>query len=309
MKAVLLRRVASLIVPAAALFAAALAAPAGAADAGTLVQAREYDAALALLDKSLKASPRDPELRFLKGVALNGLNRKAEAIAVFSALTADHPTLPEPYNNLAVIHASEGRFDQARAALERAVQLNPAYQMGYENLADVYLKLAGQAYDKALLLDPGNAAIRQRLAALRNIGTGGASAHPVTRPVAAPGAAPPGDEEAALAAVRDWAKAWSAKDVSAYLAHYAPNFRTPQGEPRTAWESRRRALIEGKAGISVEILTPRVTVSKGYAVVRFRQKYVSGRLDATDRKTLVLQKLDDGWKIVEERVATGASSG
>jgi tetratricopeptide (TPR) repeat protein len=79
----------------------------------------------------------------------------AEAIAVFTKLTEDYPELPEPYNNLAVLYAADGQYDKARAALEMAMRTNPTYATAHENLGDVYAKLASQAYDKALQIDPG----------------------------------------------------------------------------------------------------------------------------------------------------------
>jgi ketosteroid isomerase-like protein len=89
----------------------------------------------------------------LKGNALVALGRVTEAIQVFTALTADYPGLPEPYNNLAVLYAQQNQLDKARAALKMALQTNRAYATAQTNLADVYARLAAQAYDKALQRD------------------------------------------------------------------------------------------------------------------------------------------------------------
>jgi ketosteroid isomerase-like protein len=97
------------------------------------------------------------------------------------------------------------------------------------------------------------------------------------------------------------ARAWSARDVAAYLSFYGPEFRTPQQDSRPAWEKKRRALIEGKSRIDVGIKSPQVSIDDRLATVRFRQKYVSGNHSSTEPKTLVLRKYDDRWKIVEER--------
>ena len=64
--------------------------------------------------------------------------------------------MPEPYNNLAVIYASEGRLDNARAALEQAIVAAPNYATAYENLGDIYLQMAADAYQRASKLDPAN---------------------------------------------------------------------------------------------------------------------------------------------------------
>src|SRR2546425_9737176 len=76
--------------------------------------------------------------------------------SIFTKLTQDYPELPEPYNNLAVIYASQGQYEKARAALEQSIRTHPSYATAYENLGDVYAKLASQAYDKALQLDSSN---------------------------------------------------------------------------------------------------------------------------------------------------------
>ena len=87
---------------------------------------------------------------------LSEQKKVAEAIKVFFELTHDYPELPEPYNNLAVLHAGQGEYEKARFALEMAVRANPRYAVAYENLGDVYARMAGQAYEKAASLDKGN---------------------------------------------------------------------------------------------------------------------------------------------------------
>lgn len=113
----------------------------------------EASTALAAADKALLKSPRDARLRLLRGNALAALGRQAEAIQVFSTLTNDYPQLPEPYNNLAALYAQQGQLDRARTTLQMALQTNPAYATAHANLADVYAKLAAQAYEKALQRD------------------------------------------------------------------------------------------------------------------------------------------------------------
>jgi tetratricopeptide (TPR) repeat protein len=75
---------------------------------------------------------------------------------IYTDLTHDYPDLPEPYNNLAVLHAAQGDYDQARAALEMAIRVKPDYAVAYENLGDIYANMAARAYNKAAQLDRGN---------------------------------------------------------------------------------------------------------------------------------------------------------
>ena len=133
-------------------------------DTSQLVKASKFTEALAKVDSYLARKPADPQMRFLKGVIQRNLGKQAEAINTFTQLTQDYPELPEPYNNLAVIYAGQGQYDKARVTLEMAIRTNPNYATAHENLGDVYVRLASQAYNKALLLDSSNAAVQPKLA-------------------------------------------------------------------------------------------------------------------------------------------------
>lgn len=349
--------------------------------------------ALKRIDALLAKQPTDVQMRFLKGVMLSE-TRPAEAIAIFSKLTQDYPTLPEPYNNLAVLHAAAGQYDKARVALDKALRTHPAYATALDNLGDVHARLASQAYDKALQVQPGKPAPAQ-LALMRTLSLPGAqsgtlAAAPIaatpaspapaaavavapgkplpasttvvaaapaeTTPAAAPvrpepkapvapqrgavavrpepdhadaarRADPPvrlvkadkaerpdpraraaqeaaAEREAVLAAVQSWAKAWSARDVQAYLAHYAPDFDPAGGMSRKAWMEERQQRIAGKGRIRVDIDKPQVSIEGNGATVHFRQSYVSDRLSATSRKTLELERQRGKWLIKQERTGS-----
>ncbi len=145
--------------------------------------------ALQKADQFLASKPRDPMMRFLRGISLSQAGRTPEAITTFTKLTEDFPELPEPFNNLAVLYAQQGQYDKARTALEMAIRTNPSYATAYENLGDVYAKLASQAYSKALQIDtrsqvaPKLAMIRDLFPKDRNSITT-ASAAPAPAPVA-----------------------------------------------------------------------------------------------------------------------------
>jgi tetratricopeptide (TPR) repeat protein len=139
------------------------------ADVSRLMRAGQYPEALAKSDQYLATKPKDPQMRFLKGVIQTETGKTNEAIATFTQITQDYPELPEPYNNMAVLYAGQSQFDKARAALEMAIRTNPSYSTAHENLGDVYAKLASQAYSKALQLDSGNAAVQPKLALIRTL--------------------------------------------------------------------------------------------------------------------------------------------
>ncbi len=324
----------------AALAAALLAAPLAHADeygdVSQLLRAGKLPEALAKADQYLAGKPKDPQMRFLKGVIQTESGRTPDAIATFTKLTEDYPELPEPYNNLAVLHAGAGQFDKARAALEMAIRTNPSYATAHENLGDVYAKLASQAYSRALQLDASNTGVQPKLALIRELFSttskpGSAAARPATSTVAAapapakppapattaaPAAAAPaaaasaapaaggsgaGDVETAVMA---WAAAWSAKDMGSYLGAYGKEFDPPGAQSRRDWEEDRRARIVGKSRIVVRISDLAVTVNGNRAVARFKQAYSADTLNVTSRKTLELVKSGERWLIVRE--STGA---
>jgi len=302
---------------AAVLFAAAPAFADDLQDASKLLKDGQPQQALERVNQVLAAKPRDPQARFLKGLILTEQGNTKDAIDIFTRLTQDYPDLPEPYNNLAVIYASQGQYDKARASLEKSIRTHPSYATAYENLGDVYAKLASQAYGKALQLDASNTGAQNKLSLVRELVGGptavpAEAAKPAVVAVAKPAAEKPKTEKPAapaadmnadiLKAVTAWAEAWSKKDADAYLASYARDFKTPGGEARANWEKSRRARIAAPKSIEVAIVSPKVTVQGAdQASVNFRQNYRSDVLKTSSVKTLVLVKADNRWQIREEK--------
>lgn len=134
-----------------------------------LTQAGKLDEATAKADRYLASNPRDPQMRFLKGVIQIDAGKRPEAIAIFTQLTQDAPELPEPYNNLAVLYAAQGQFDKAQSTLESAIRTNPSYATAQENLGDLYARRATEAYSKAMQLDQGNSVVPTKLAVIRTL--------------------------------------------------------------------------------------------------------------------------------------------
>ena len=125
-------------------------------DIDRLFASGQFSLALHRADQVLATRPKDRRVRFLKGLILSEQGKSTEAIDVFTALSADHPELPEPHNNLGVLYSRQGQYGFAKRALEAAVRANPNYATAHENLGDVYAKLAGEAYAKALQIDGKN---------------------------------------------------------------------------------------------------------------------------------------------------------
>lgn len=305
----------------------ALCAPLAHADDYTevnrLIKAGQTAEALNKADQYLIGKPRDPQMRFIKGVILAETGKVNEAIGTFTKLTEDYPELPEPYNNLAVLYAGQSQFDKARVALEMAIRTNPSYATAHENLGDVYAKMASQSYSKALQLDSSNTGVPPKLALIRNLfapdtrASKGAAAAPTSTTPAQPlpsrtSATPALAEKAPAvttsadvspdisAAVQAWAKAWAAKDMDAYLAAYSPKFNPGSGMSRKSWEKERHDRIVNKSSITVSVSDLRIKVNDDRATANFRQAYRAGSLVSNSRKTLEMARESGRWLIVRE---------
>ena len=327
----------------------------------------QHEKALERVNTYLVGKPQDAQARFLKGLIFTEQGKTSDAIRIFSELTDDFPELPEPYNNIAVLYASQGQYDKAKVALEMAIRTHPSYATAHENLGDIYAKMASQAYDRALQLDRSNTSTQTKLALIKDLFTAGtakdskatrtasnaaseakpqltAAAIPAEQPAAMPATKPakdmappppapkPHEEQApasvpaasssapvaadkpaakkpvassndeVLKAVREWAAAWSSKNVKRYLASYAGDFKTPDGENRSSWEAKRSERISKPKSIHVAISDLKVKLSDdSHASVSFRQTYHASHLKTSSSKTLVLVKSGGSWLIQEER--------
>ena len=244
--------------------------------------------------------------------------KTSEAIRTYIDLTQDFPELPEPYNNLAVLYAAQGEYDKARMLLESAVRAMPSFAAAHENLGDIYAALAGAAYNRALALDASNSTTRYKLSLLGDLTAGGpgtarpaavAAATPPPAPAAAP--PPPSPAPAAVAAapasdpvvkaLDAWAAAWASRDVDAYLAAYAPDFKPDGGLALGEWREQRRARIGKARSISVAVLSPEVTKLDAQRVsVTFTQDYTSDTISDKVTKVIELVQVGGSWKITRE---------
>jgi len=141
----------------------------GLKEATDLLAQKNYAAAIARLDALIAQRPREPQARFLKGVAQTEQGQVTAAIVTFRTLTEDYPELPEPHNNLAVLYAQKGEYDLARGELETAIMTAPDWPVAHENLGDVFARLAAGQYDRAQALDKTNKTAPAKLALVRQI--------------------------------------------------------------------------------------------------------------------------------------------
>lgn len=159
--------------------------------ARTLVGEKQYGEAITILDRLIDERPREPQARFLRGVALADSGKSTEATAAFLALLGEYPELPEPRNNLAVLYAQKGEYGLAREQLEAAINAAPEYTIAYENLGDIYARLAAIQYEKTLAREPRNRTAPVKLKLVREaLAPAAPAAATTTPPAVAPTAGP-----------------------------------------------------------------------------------------------------------------------
>jgi Flp pilus assembly protein TadD/ketosteroid isomerase-like protein len=297
-------------------------------DISDMADSGQQAAALDRINTYLAANPKDAKAMFMKGIIQAESGKRDDAIKTFTDLTEKYPNLPEPYNNLAVLHADAGQYDKAKKALETAIKTHPSYATAHENLGDIYARMASEAYDKALQLDNGNTRAQSKLSMIKDLfGTGNkttlaakSDAKPTKtdiKPIRAadkkvepakpaePVANTASNEEQNINdAVNNWAKAWSSKDLDKYFASYADSFKPAKGESRKAWEATRKERVSKPASINVELSNQKVTLDGAdKAKVSFKQTYTAGGKPIRTNKTLLLKKTDGAW-LIEQEIAS-----
>ncbi len=298
-----------------------------------MIQQGSFQKALVLAEEQLAINPDETQTLFLKGLILARMDRLKESAAVFVRLTEEHPELPEPYNNLAVIYAASGEYDKAEEALRKAINTHPSYATAHENLGDIYAKMASQAYNNALKLDSNNQETKEKLSmiselisapepvavaqkteiqhpdaesiAQNNLKPAVASKKVEVEPEPEAVPEPSFDKEAARkevkTAVNSWANAWSAKDVDRYVKSYSAKFVPPNDLSRSRWQAQRRVRLSKPRYIKVLLDNVRIEIlSQDQALVRFVQKYQSDNYKDQVNKQLLLNKVDGVWLISKE---------
>ncbi len=133
------------------------------ADVRQRIAQGDLPGALRRAEQGLAADPRDARLRFLLGVVQMDLGQNANALENFEQLHQQFPELPDPLNNIALLHARAGQLEPARRALEAALLADPGHQRARINLGQVQLMLAVQAWERAAADAPGDMVLQRRL--------------------------------------------------------------------------------------------------------------------------------------------------
>jgi len=280
--------------------------PADIGKVSQLIKQQHFEQALQSVDGLLEAQPREQQALFLRAITLQRLGRIDDAIATYQLLIREYPDLPEPYNNLAVLYAKQGQQEKARDVLVNALKTHRSYATAYENLGNIYARMAATAYNKALQLDKNK---KPSQAALTLIETLPAQVKPVSIVSPAPASkkvVTNNDEvELIIDTVKGWSNAWSAQNSDAYLAYYADNFNPPNGNSREYWETQRRIRLKKPSFIRVSVQSPKVEIlSEKSARLTFKQDYQSNKFQDAVQKTLLLEKVNGSWQILKEYISS-----
>src|SRR5690606_13451705 len=194
---------------------------------------------------------------------------------------------------------------KAQRLLERVIRIRPDYATAQENLGDVYLKMAAEAYAKTLQLDGRNAraqAKRQQAVQLvSSLADAGTAATPPPAAAAQEKSSDTGTVHEVTLAINTWLRAWENRDMEAYLASYTDDFIGQNEASHTAWVKSRTTRILGTSSISIDHSKLKVVLERGdTAKATFMQRYRSDSYQDRTRKTLILKKVDGKWRISQE---------
>lgn len=258
------------------------------------------------------------------------------AIAQLQSVQQQYPGNLLVANQLAILWAAAGDLDKSREILEQALSLHPDAALAFLNLRELASQQFAQAYAKAIGQSPPSNALKleagglelatvsaaatafdraeaerkaalaeaQRAAERLALEQARAQAAKLAEAKAPPMADAPSraqSAEAVIAALDQWARAWSAKDFQKYSDIYSESFKNAQFSSKKAWLDFRRPRIIGKASIAVELEAIKVDfASKDKARVSFNQRYESGNLKLNTRKNVVMVMENNQWRIQTE---------
>lgn len=126
--------------------------------------------------KAAELEPPDVRLLTNWALALECAGKPEEALARLEQALQIEPSA-HLHSTIGMIHAKQGRYEQALTALAQAQKIDPQFTMAYVYEGNVRAlqgdaAAARQLYQKALQIDPSNEAARQSLALLGQSGEG-----------------------------------------------------------------------------------------------------------------------------------------
>jgi Flp pilus assembly protein TadD len=130
--------------------------------------------AAAATGEPLPPVPEAASVAFLEALDAMAAGNWFDAETRLERLATEYPWLTGPHVNLAIVYRESGRSDAARAALARALELDPDHPAANNELG-ILEREAGEfaaaeaAYRRAIAADPGYALARYNLGVLLDL--------------------------------------------------------------------------------------------------------------------------------------------
>jgi len=286
-----------------------------------LVEQKKFVKAVLEGNDILQQDPTNTRARFLTAYSYQMIAKTDKAISLYQDLIRDHPTLPEPRNNLAMIYLEQGDYDRASQMLVSAINTRISYAIAYANLSQVYKGIASEAYRRAISqsTEPAKYTHDIELTAITRLDFQGSETAPkiANLSVSQPVLKEPLAEDIAttqtvvnaanegtrlIEKVRIWARAWSSKDFDNYRESYAADYRD-RFNTHEQWVKYRQKRILRPGDIRVEVSDFTVRQrGANRASVNFTQAFSSPRYSDLVIKRLDFERVGSQWKIAAERV-------
>ncbi len=273
-------------------------------DIKLLIDGENYAEAAEIGEQLLIKHPGHARIQFLTAFAYQKTQKNWKAAYHYKKLILQHPELPEPRNNLAMIFIADGDYEKASQLLVDAINTHKSYAIAYQNLNQIYASMASEAYKQAVSdsADPPKQRPIIELTALSKLDSIGARLAP-DAPLAQKTLVDIANFETLLIEqVINWAKAWGNKDIETYAGFYSSEYKT-EFETHGDWVEHRRARITQPEFIKIGISNVQIrTQSENRAIIEFEQSYDSPNYADRVIKRLALSRIGSQWKITDERV-------
>jgi tetratricopeptide (TPR) repeat protein len=273
-------------------------------DLKSLIDSENYAVAAETGEQLLIKHPGHARIQFLTAYAYQYNRQNWKAAYHYKKLILQHPELPEPRNNLAMIYIADGEYEKASQILIDAINTSKSYAIAYQNLNRIYAGMASEAYQRALT-ESGETPIQRpkiqltALSKLESIEQRITTSTPRTQNSLIDIA---NFETVLIEQVINWAKAWGNKDVDTYVSYYSSEYK-PEFATHSDWVEYRRQRIMQAEFIKIGLGKIQIRAqSDNRAIIEFEQSYDSPGY--TDRviKRLALSRIGSQWKITDEQV-------
>ena len=134
---------------------------------------KRFDDALKEIDYMTQQWPADDRVYALRGAILSDLKKNEDALAALNKAIAINPKSRFALDVLGIILKELGRKDEALASFQKAAEFNPNSPMAHQQLGEAYLELGRKgdtliAYQNYLKLKPNDTEVQKKVASLQS---------------------------------------------------------------------------------------------------------------------------------------------